>query len=118
MLSLPQANIEDLGRKITEQAARVYAASAELHAMVGEFVRRGGWGEWGVLTPEHWLQLRAGQTPSGAREMVRVARALESLPETSAAYAAGRVSDSAVRTITRSATAATEDVFLHFARHG
>ena len=53
-----------------------------------------------------------------AREKVRVARALESLPEIRAGFASGELSYSKVRAMTRVATAANEAVLLSIARHG
>jgi hypothetical protein len=53
-----------------------------------------------------------------AREKVRVARALESLPKISAAMASGALSYSKVREITRVACAETEDYLLMIAEHG
>ena len=48
-----------------------------------------------------------------AREKVRVARALEQLPEIADAFAKGEISYSKVRAMTRVATAANESVLVH-----
>jgi hypothetical protein len=53
-----------------------------------------------------------------AREKVRVARALESLPKVAAAMERGQLSYSKAREITRVATAETEDFLLSIAEHG
>jgi hypothetical protein len=53
-----------------------------------------------------------------AREHVRVARALPGLPLINAAFAAGELSYSKVRALTRVATAETEQRLLAFARSG
>src|SRR5262245_41541828 len=53
-----------------------------------------------------------------AREKVRVARALENLPNLSAAMACGKLSYSKAREITRVASAETEDYLLSIAEHG
>jgi hypothetical protein len=49
---------------------------------------------------------------------VRVARALEQLPEIADAFAKGEISYSKVRAMLRVATAANESVLVHVARHG
>ena len=67
---------------------------------------------------------RTGSTWKGgidlgaAREKLRVAHALEDLPLISAAMAAGELSYSKVRALTRVATAQTEADLLMMARHG
>jgi hypothetical protein len=53
-----------------------------------------------------------------AREKVRVAHALQSLPKISAAMARGELSYSKARAMTRVATPATEDYLLMIAQHG
>src|SRR5205814_4326088 len=55
---------------------------------------------------------------TAAREKVRVARALENLPEIRAGFASGEVSYSKVRAMTRVATAANESVLVSVALHG
>ncbi len=49
---------------------------------------------------------------------MRVARALEQLPEIADAFAKGEISYSKVRAMTRVATPANESVLVHVARHG
>ena len=55
--------------------------------------------------------------PNAAGERVRVARALRQLPATSAAFAAGELSFTQVRAISRVATADDEQNFIGMARH-
>jgi hypothetical protein len=64
------------------------------------------------------LSWKCGLDLGAAREKVRVARALESLPLIAAAMGRGELSYSKVRALTRVATAATEDVLLNVALHG
>ena len=58
-----------------------------------------------------------GYAPHTTRERLRVARALEQLPETTAASRAGDVSMSVVKELTRVATPATEREWLAVARN-
>ena len=64
------------------------------------------------------LNWRCGIDIGTAREQVRVARALGGLPLTSAALAAGTLSYSKVRAMTRVASAATESSLLNIAESG
>src|SRR5437763_10398984 len=48
--------------------------------LIREFDARGGWGH-GFRSCAHWLSWRVGLEPGAAREHVRVARALGSLPQ-------------------------------------
>jgi hypothetical protein len=61
------------------------------------------------------LTWRVGLDPGAAREKVRVARALGDLPKIDEAFAAGKLSYSKVRAITRIATPANEDTVLEVA---
>ncbi len=65
------------------------------------------------------MLIRMGGIGLGAaRDKVRVARSLESLPDISAAFRAGQVSYSKVRAMTRVATVENETYLLNIARHG
>lgn len=103
---------------ITTLAATIAAATCELLGLVAEFDRREAWGGAGLRSCAHWLNWKCGIALGAAREKVRVARALETLPAIRAAFAAGTVSYSKVRAMTRIATAANEDYLLMIARHG
>ena len=72
----------------------------------------GYWPDAGATWCAVWLGWRVGWDPGTAREHVRVARALGGLPLIDAALAAGRLSYSKVRALTRVATAATEATLL------
>jgi hypothetical protein len=64
------------------------------------------------------LNWQCGIGAVAAREKVRVARALEQLPEIADAFAKGEISYSKVRAMTRVATTANESVLVHVARNG
>ena len=109
---------ETLQDSITELAACITVATAQLLALIAELDRREAWGEWGVKSCAHWLNWRCGIGLGAAREKVRVARALSSLPLISESFASGTVSYSKVRAMTRIATAENEDYLLMIAHHG
>ncbi|MCZ2810948.1 DUF222 domain-containing protein [Modestobacter sp. VKM Ac-2979] len=112
-----QRSVEELAREIRSGAVRLAAATAAWLRLVAEFDAREGWGEVGVQSCAHWLAWQCGMSPGAAREHVRVARALGSLPVTAEAFAAGRLSYSKVRAITRVADAGTEVELVELARH-
>jgi len=67
---------------------------------------------FGFVTLYEYLERVLGYKPHAARERMRVARALAALPETMAALARGALTYSAVRELTRVATAETETDWL------
>ncbi|CAN5314488.1 HNH endonuclease signature motif containing protein [soil metagenome] len=110
--------VEELEDEITELYGHVTAATHRLLLLIAELDRRGRYGAWGLRSCAHWLNYKCGIGMGAAREKVRVARALPKLPKISAAFAAGEVSYSKVRAMTRVATSENEDYLLMIARHG
>jgi hypothetical protein len=111
------AEIDRLGDEIAELSAHLEAATARLLDRIREFDERGGWNN-GFRSCAEWLSWRVGLDRGAARERVRVARALGSLPLLSAALARGEISYAKVRAVTRVATPANEDRLLAAARAG
>ena len=110
--------LEALENEITELWGHINAATARFLSLLAEFDRRGGWKHDGIANCAHWLSWQCGIGPVAAREKVRVARALESLPKIRAAFGEGRLSYTKVRTITRVATQDTEESLLHIGLRG
>jgi hypothetical protein len=113
----PVRELERLGDAIAELSAHVEAATARLLDLIREFDARQGWGH-GFRSCAAWLSWRVGLDPGAARERVRVARALATLPRLAAALARGDISYAKVRAITRVATPDTEEALLGVARAG
>ncbi len=110
-------NGAQLGQAITLLSAQINAANHRLLRLISEFDRCGGWCEQGAMRScAHWLVAHCGITLGAAREKVRVARQLESLPEVNEALAEGGISYSKVRAITRVATPENEGFMLHLAQ--
>ncbi len=107
--------LEELERRITGAAVRLAAATAQWLALIAQFDRREGWGGHGLRSCAHWLAWQCGLSPGAAREHVRVARALTGLPGIRDAFAAGRLSYSKVRALTRVAEPDTEAALLDLA---
>jgi hypothetical protein len=111
-------SIRELEAQITELAGHLNAANNRWLKLIAEFDRRQGWSDGFTHSCAHWLSWKCGLDLGAAREKVRVARALESLPLVATAMSRGELSYSKVRAITRVATPATEEGLLNVALHG
>jgi hypothetical protein len=110
--------LDRLGDEIATLAAHLHAATYQLLVLLAEFDERGGWGGGGFRSCAHWLSWRTGIAAGAAREKVRTARALRTLPRVGAAMRAGELSFAKVRAITRVATPDNEADLLEVARCG
>jgi len=81
--------IDDLERELTTLAAHLNAGNYRFLKLLAEFDQRGGHTGWGIVSCAHWLQWKCGIGLVAAREKVRVARALETLPKLSDECGAG-----------------------------
>jgi Domain of unknown function (DUF222) len=109
--------LERLEAEIVELSSQLTAATSKLLELVGEFDAAEGWREWGMRSTAHWLSWQCGVGLTAGREQVRVARALRSLPLLAAEFAAGRLSYSKVRAVSRVATPQTESTLVEWALH-
>src|SRR5256885_6728425 len=96
---------------------RPSSATASLLDLIRDFDAREGWGN-GFRSCAAWLTWRIGLDPRAARERVRVARALGTLPRLAHALARGELSYSKVRALTRVATPETEARLLAVGKAG
>ena len=113
----PVAEMDGLGNEIAELSAHLEAATARLLDLIREFDARGGWNQ-GFRTCAHWLNWRVGMDLGAARERVRVARALGTLPLLAGALARGELCYAKVRALTRVATPETEERLLAVGKAG
>jgi hypothetical protein len=111
---LPLESLED---QISELAGHLNAGMARWLELVGEFDRRQGHLDRGCLSCASWLSWRCGISPRAARDQVRVAAALPSLPATRSAFARGELSYSKVRALVRIATPESEAELAELALH-
>ena len=116
--SLDEVATERLEAEISEFAGRLAAAECRWLELLYEYDRRRAYEAWGCISCAYWLSWKCGLDLRSARDKVRVARALMELPLVRAAFAAGRLSYSKVRAITRVATRATEADLVMLAEHG
>src|SRR6266545_6379980 len=85
------AQLDQLGDEIAVLSAHLDAATARLLDLIRAFDARGGWNT-GFRSCAAWLSWRVGLDPGAARERVRVARALGTLPLLAQALARGKLS--------------------------
>ena len=112
--SIPETN-EDLGNEITRLAGHINAAQYRFLKLLAVLIEREAWGGSGIKSPAHWLNYYCGIALGAAREKVRVAKALVTLPLIDQAFATGAISYSKVRAMTRSATVDNEALLLQVA---
>ena len=113
---VPTPSDDPLGDRIAALCAHIDAATYRLLTLLRVYDEEGRW--QGCRSCAHWLSWRTGISLGPAREKMRVARCLPSLPLISCALARGELSYSKVRALTRVATADNEAELLTFARHG
>lgn len=108
---------EHLEHEIERHAAAQNAGMCRWLELVAEFDRRQGWTPWGCLSCAHWISWRCSVSLRSAREHVRVARALWQIPAIHSEFAAGRLSYSKVRALSRVADSGNEAELLELAGH-
>ena len=109
----PAAN--RLALDICELSAHISAASAELAAKAARFDESGGWGEGGIRSCAEFLSQEAGLDLHTGHDLLRVGRALNSLPKLAAACAAGELSYDKARAVATVATPEDEAIFVDLA---
>src|SRR5215467_268190 len=100
LAALAERSIEDLDVEICRLARQMNAETYRMLVLVRDFDDRFGFAKWGLRSSAEWLAWSCGLSLSAARERVRTAQALRSLPVISAAFADGRLSYSKVRALT------------------
>ena len=98
---LQNLSTRELETELLTLAGHVAAAQCRFLLLLAEYDRRGGWAGPELRSCAHWLSWRIGMSLRTASEHVRVAHALAKLPAVTAAFAAGKISYSKVRAITR-----------------
>ena len=108
-----------LATELTRLAGHINAAQYRFLRLLAALIERNAWGgDSGMKTPAHWLNYYCGIDLGAAREKVRVAKALQSLPLIDQAFASGALSYSKVRALTRSATVGNQTLLLNVAKYG
>jgi len=107
--------IDDLDKAIVGLSTRINAETYELLVLIRQFDERAGWLRWGLMNCTEWLQWRCDLGVSAAREKLRVAHAIKTLPTIAAAFSDGELSYSKVRAMTRVVGPHNEQEFVTFA---
>ena len=102
---LPPAGLGDLLRRLGQVRSRADAHRAEA---IGEAERTGAAREQGFASTTAWLMFLSGEPAAVCRSQVAVAEALEVMPETRAAFAAGLLPESRVRVLAQAQALAPE----------
>ena len=87
---------DDLAADLDEIERAVRVLEAERSRRLAEFERRGAHADDGFLSLSAWLVARHRLAPSTATRRVRLARAMQAMPQAAEACAAGELSDAAV----------------------
>jgi len=115
MTSSDLTPIDVLDHNILTLCTRINAATYELLVMIREFDERAGWLQWGLHNCAEWLAWRCDLSMTTAREKVRVAHALKTLPAIADSFSTGELSYAKVRALTRVANRDNEQALLDFA---
>ncbi|MCG3171819.1 MAG: hypothetical protein CALGDGBN_03524 [Pseudomonadales bacterium] len=116
LFRLPRRSLDELEQELVDHAQRINAAEYAFLELLREFDVRQGWKAYQFNNCAEWLNMKCGIVVGTAREKVRVAAALFDLPRISRAFAAGELSYSKVRSLSRVATPHTEAQLLAYAQ--
>ncbi|GAC67287.1 DUF222 domain-containing protein [Gordonia soli] len=105
----------ELRTRVVGYAGQMAALTARYLELLAEFDRRRAWSGEGIVSCAQWLSWRVGLSLRTAHDHVRVAHALAELPMIAAAFAAGRLTYSKVRALTRVATPERDAELLNLA---
>jgi hypothetical protein len=112
----PAHPLDVLADEIAALAGQIDAATHTLLTRIRLLDESSGWARQGALSCALWLGWRIGLAPGAAREKVRVARALGTLPLLDEALRQAEISYSKVRALTRIATPENEERLLRTAK--
>jgi hypothetical protein len=105
---IPVIPAERLEAEICALAGHLAAATCRFIDLIGDYDQRRAWAQWEMRSCAEWLSWKCQLAPGTAREHVRIARALRNLPLLHREFAAGRMSYSKIRELTRIAAPDTE----------
>jgi len=105
-----------IDRELCDLAKRRGALDGEEATLLCQAIRAEVWRKRGNGSLLDYLEERLGYGPKAAHERVRIAMALDELPELEQALAGGELPFSAIRELTRVATPATERAWLDDSR--
>ena len=107
--------LPEIGERIVYFDARLRPRMAELLELVGEFDARNGAHRRGFRGTAEWLTFECDIDGRNAREYVRVAKRLRTMPKVAAVFGIGRLAYCKVRELTRAAETEDEAALLKIA---
>ncbi|MGH9216261.1 MAG: DUF222 domain-containing protein [Acidimicrobiales bacterium] len=87
--------------RVADVVGLLNVVTADLVRLIGEVLRTAAWEGFGIRSPEHWVVWRCGVSPGRARRLVRMARALDTLPATNRLFRAGDLGEDQTAVIVR-----------------
>jgi hypothetical protein len=114
---VPPRPLERVEADLVRLATQLTTAMCTFLRLVGEYDQAEGWRQWGMNSTAAWLSWHCGVGMAAGYEQVRVARVMRSYPALVEAFAAGRLSYSKVRAITRIITVDKEGTLIGWAEH-
>src|ERR1700733_4064130 len=118
---LRELTLDELGKRIVDLSGRLASSTCRWLLLVAELDARQGYLTFGLASTAQWLSHACGIAHRTAVEHVRVATSLSEFPRLAQEMAAGRLSFSQVRAISR-VVAPGEDRLvedlIEVARHG
>ncbi|HJV09735.1 MAG TPA: DUF222 domain-containing protein [Acidimicrobiales bacterium] len=103
-----EAKAATLEREIAEVCGVMNAATARLVRLIGEVLETESWQGWGVRSASQWVAWKCGVSPARARSLVLIARRVNELPETAAAFDGGELCEDQVAVVCRHAPASVD----------
>jgi hypothetical protein len=111
---ISRRSLDQLEGEIINLSQQLNVTEYEFLELIREFDIRQGWKAWLFNNCAEWLNFKCGMSLGTAREKVRVALALYDLPQCSAAFAAGDLSYSKARALSRCANPRNEGELLDY----
>ncbi len=108
---------ERLGGELAVLCGHLNVLHAQLVRCTVDALATNAWGGVGITSPEHWLALLTGLSPSRAAQAVTIARRWHELPVTMAAFSVGELSIDQVEVVVRTVRACDDARACDIARH-
>jgi hypothetical protein len=104
-----QAHHDDVEARVADLMGSINATTAELVGVIADVIENETWNiAAGIRSPEHWVTWQCGVSQARAESLVRVARRRTELPESSALFDDGRITEDTMAAIARRAPAARD----------
>jgi hypothetical protein len=107
---------QEVIKRIQEAERRLETSERELGFYLREVLERSLYQDFNCRDFKQFVRLKTGLSQKKAKELIRVSRALDSLPALDKAFANGEIYWSAVRSIVSVATPQTDEEWTEFAK--